>query len=37
MYNIPGLTQNLQLTSYTACAILTGGITNWNDPPDCLQ
>jgi ABC-type phosphate transport system substrate-binding protein len=31
MYNIPGLTKNLQLTSYTACAILTGGITNWND------
>ena len=32
MYNIPGLSANLQLTSYTACAILTGGITNWNDP-----
>ena len=31
-YNIPGLTQQLQLTSYTACAILTGGITNWDDP-----
>ena len=31
MYNIPGLSKNLQLTSYTACAILTGGITNWND------
>jgi len=31
MYNIPGLNQNLQLSSYTACAILTGGITNWND------
>jgi ABC-type phosphate transport system substrate-binding protein len=31
MYNIPGLTKNLQLTSYTACAILTGGITNWNN------
>jgi ABC-type phosphate transport system substrate-binding protein len=31
MYNIPGLTQNLQLTSYTACAILTGQITNWDD------
>jgi len=32
MYNIPGLTAPLQLTSYTACAILTGGITNWDDP-----
>jgi ABC-type phosphate transport system substrate-binding protein len=37
MYNIPGLTESnpdaaLQLTSYTACAILTGAITNWNDP-----
>jgi ABC-type phosphate transport system substrate-binding protein len=31
MYNIPGLTKNLQLTSYTACAILTGGITNWDN------
>jgi phosphate transport system substrate-binding protein len=31
-YNIPGLTKQLQLTSYTACAILTGGITNWDDP-----
>jgi ABC-type phosphate transport system substrate-binding protein len=30
MYNIPGLTQQLQLTSYTACALLTGGITNWD-------
>ena len=32
MYNIPGLAQTLQLSSYTACALLTGGITNWNDP-----
>jgi phosphate transport system substrate-binding protein len=32
MYNIPGLTKTLQLSSYSACAILTGGITNWNDP-----
>jgi|GEM_PF-1805263 len=32
MYNIPGLGKTLQLSSYTACAILTGGITNWNDP-----
>jgi phosphate transport system substrate-binding protein len=31
MYNIPGLTKTLQLTNYTTCAILTGGITNWND------
>ena len=32
MYNIPGLTKTLQLSSYSACAILTGGISNWNDP-----
>jgi ABC-type phosphate transport system substrate-binding protein len=32
MYNIPGLTTTLQLTSYSACGILTGGITNWDDP-----
>jgi ABC-type phosphate transport system substrate-binding protein len=32
MYNIPGLTAPLQLSSYSACAILTGGITNWSDP-----
>ena len=31
MYNIPGLSKTLQLDSYTTCAILTGGITNWND------
>jgi ABC-type phosphate transport system substrate-binding protein len=31
MYNIPGLTKTLQLSSYTACAIFTGGITNWNN------
>ena len=31
MYNIPGLTQTLQLTSYTACLLLTGQITNWDD------
>jgi phosphate transport system substrate-binding protein len=31
MYNIPGFTKKLQLSSYSACAILTGGITNWND------
>ena len=32
MYNIPGLTQPLQLTSYTACLLLTGQISNWNNP-----
>ncbi len=32
MYNIPGLSKNLQLNSYDVCAILTGAITNWNDP-----
>lgn len=32
MYNIPGLSQTLQLTSYTACLLLTGQITNWDDP-----
>jgi ABC-type phosphate transport system substrate-binding protein len=32
MYNVPGLTKTLQLTSYTACALLTGGISNWDNP-----
>jgi hypothetical protein len=32
MYNVPGLTSTLQLTSYTACLLLTGQITNWDDP-----
>jgi MYXO-CTERM domain-containing protein len=32
MYNIPGLTKQLRLTSYTACALLTGAITNWDSP-----
>jgi ABC-type phosphate transport system substrate-binding protein len=32
MYRIDGLTKTLQLSSYTACAILTGGITNWDSP-----
>jgi len=32
MYNVPGLDKTLQLSSYSACAILTGGITNWDDP-----
>ncbi|HXY26963.1 MAG TPA: substrate-binding domain-containing protein, partial [Acidimicrobiales bacterium] len=31
MYNIPGLTKQLQLSSYSACGLLTGGIKNWND------
>ncbi len=30
MYNIPGLSKQLQLSSYSACGLLTGGITNWN-------
>ena len=32
MYNIPGLSQTLQLTSYTACLAMTGQVTNWDDP-----
>jgi phosphate transport system substrate-binding protein len=32
MYNVPGLTTQLHLTSYTACALLTGGITDWDSP-----
>ena len=32
MYDIPGLSKTLQLNSYDTCAILTGGIQNWNDP-----
>jgi phosphate transport system substrate-binding protein len=31
MYNIPGLSKQLQLSSLTACGLLTGGITNWNN------
>jgi phosphate transport system substrate-binding protein len=31
MYNVPGVTKQLQLSSLTACGLLTGGITNWND------
>jgi len=31
MYNVPGLTKRLQLSSYTACALLTGGISNWDN------
>jgi ABC-type phosphate transport system substrate-binding protein len=32
MYNIPGLSgeSTLQLTSYTACAVFTGAVTNWD-------
>jgi phosphate transport system substrate-binding protein len=32
MYNVPGLTKNLQLSSYSACAVLTGAVTEWDDP-----
>ena len=32
MYHVPGLTKQLQLSSLTACGLLTGGIKNWNDP-----
>ena len=32
MYNVPGLGKQLQLSSYTACGLLTGGIKSWNDP-----
>ncbi len=32
MYNVPGLSKQLQLSSLTACGLLTGGIKNWNDP-----
>ena len=35
MYNIPGLNKTLQLSSSTVCAILTGGITNWDNPNIC--
>ena len=31
MYNVPGLPKQLQLSSYTACGLLTGGIKSWND------
>ena len=30
MYNIPGLSKQLQLSSYSACGLLTGAIANWN-------
>ena len=31
MYNVPGLGKQLQLSSLTACGLLTGGIKTWND------
>jgi phosphate transport system substrate-binding protein len=31
MYNVPGLSKQLQLSSLTACGLLTGGIKTWND------
>ena len=31
MYNVPGLSKQLQLSAADACELLTGGITNWND------
>jgi ABC-type phosphate transport system substrate-binding protein len=32
MYNVPGLSKTLQLTSDTACLAMTGQVTNWDDP-----
>jgi phosphate transport system substrate-binding protein len=32
VYNIPGLSHTLQLTSYTACLVMTGQVRNWDDP-----
>jgi len=32
MYHINGLSGTLQLSSYSACAIFTGAVTNWDDP-----
>ena len=31
-YNIPGLTKTLQLSSAATCGLLTGAITNWDNP-----
>jgi uncharacterized membrane protein YgcG len=31
MYNVPGLSKQLQISSLTACGLLTGGIKTWND------
>ena len=32
MYHLSGLSKTLQLSSYSACAIMTGGVKMWNDP-----
>jgi phosphate transport system substrate-binding protein len=32
MYHINGLSQTLQLSSYSACAIFTGAVPYWDDP-----
>jgi phosphate transport system substrate-binding protein len=32
MYNLPGLSTTLQLSSYSACAIFTGAVAYWDDP-----
>jgi ABC-type phosphate transport system substrate-binding protein len=32
MYHINGLSTTLQLSSYSACAIMTGGVAYWDDP-----
>jgi ABC-type phosphate transport system substrate-binding protein len=32
MYHITGLSTTLQLSSYSACAIMTGGVAYWDDP-----
>ncbi len=32
MYHLNGFTGTLQLSSYSACAIFTGGVTTWNSP-----
>jgi ABC-type phosphate transport system substrate-binding protein len=32
MYHIDGLNKTLRLSSYTTCAIMTGGVKMWNDP-----
>jgi len=31
MYHLSGLSKTLQLSSYSACAIMTGGVKMWND------
>jgi ABC-type phosphate transport system substrate-binding protein len=32
MYHLDGFSKTLQLSSYSACAIFTGGVQMWNDP-----